>query len=160
MVVAIPVNGWLTKRMRDLQVVQMRNKDRRTRLIDETLSGIKVIKLYAWERSFLDKIQHVREELELRILSKYGRINALFSANMMLVPFMVSFATFLVYSLFDGSSHGPLTAQLVFVSLSLFNLLRFPLAMFPIVISSLVEANVALGRIHGLLTSDELDPDS
>ncbi|KAJ2272600.1 hypothetical protein J3F81_002991, partial [Coemansia sp. RSA 371] len=160
MVVTVPLNAWLTKRMRDLQIVQMKNKDKRTMLIDETLSGIKVIKLYAWERSFLQRIQHVREALELSVLSAYGRVYAWSSVSMMVVPFMVSFVTYLVYSVFDGESRGPLTAQLVFVSLSLFNLLQFPLIMFPVIISALVEASVAMNRVYRLLTSDELDPSS
>ncbi|KAJ2233691.1 hypothetical protein IWW45_003979, partial [Coemansia sp. RSA 485] len=160
MVLSIPVNGWITKRMRDLQLVQMKNKDRRTTLIDEALSGVKVIKLYAWERAFLAKIQNVRETLELVTLSRYGRMFALGSMTSIVVPFLVSFATFLIYSLFDNKSHGPLTAQLVFVSLSLFNLLRFPLTMFPIILSSVVDASVALARVYGLLTSDELDTDA
>ncbi|KAJ2008208.1 hypothetical protein H4R26_000328 [Coemansia thaxteri] len=160
MLIAVPFNGWLTKRMRALQMEQMKCKDKRTTMIDEALSGVKVIKLYAWERSFLSKIQQVRESLELVILSKYGRMFAWGSVSAMIVPFLVSFMTFLVYSAFDGMSHGPLTAQLVFVSLSLFNLLRFPLVMFPIILSSLVDAHVAMGRIYKLLTSDELDLES
>ncbi|KAJ1996422.1 hypothetical protein GGI25_000485 [Coemansia spiralis] len=158
MVAAIPANGWIIGRMRQLQVVQMKNKDKRTSLIEEVLSGAKVIKLYAWERPFLQKIQHVRESLELVTLSKYGKMFALNSLSSMVVPFLVSCMTFLIYSIFDGVSHGPLTAQLIFVSLSLFNLLRFPLTVFPIIISSIVEAHVAIGRVYKLLTSDELDP--
>ncbi|KAI8318339.1 hypothetical protein GQ54DRAFT_341905 [Martensiomyces pterosporus] len=160
MVVSIPMNGWLTTQMRRLQVQQMKNKDKRTTLIDEALSGVKVIKLYAWEQSFLDKIKHVRESLELATLRKYGVMFALAAVSMMVIPFLVSFMTFFIYATFDGVSHGPLTAQLIFVSLSLFNLLRFPLTMFPIIVSSLVEASVALGRIYKLLTSDELDPEA
>ncbi|KAJ1952202.1 hypothetical protein EC988_003681, partial [Linderina pennispora] len=160
MILAIPVNGWLTTRMRNLQKAQMTNKDKRTTMIDEALSGIKVIKLYAWERSFLENIRDVRENFELATMKKYGIMNAYASLSMMVVPFLVSFLTFFVYAMFDGESHGPLTAQLVFVALSLFNLLRFPLTMFPIIISSIVEASVALGRIYKLLISDELDLDS
>ncbi|KAJ2890340.1 hypothetical protein IWW38_004188, partial [Coemansia aciculifera] len=76
------------------------------------------------------------------------------------VPFLVSFTTFLIYSVFDGVSRGPLTARLIFVSLALFNMLRFPLYMIPIVIPAAVNANVALGRIYKLLMSDELDLES
>ncbi|KAJ2018555.1 hypothetical protein GGI14_002203 [Coemansia sp. S680] len=160
MVISIPLNSWISKRMRVLQSEQMKNKDKRTTMISEVLSGVRVIKLYAWERSFISRIQHVRESLELVSLSKYGRMIALTSVSMTTVPFLVSFTTFLIYSVFDGASRGPLTAQLVFVSLALFNLLRFPLTMIPIVISTIVNANVAMGRVHKLLTSDELDLDS
>ncbi|KAJ2018312.1 hypothetical protein GGI14_002398 [Coemansia sp. S680] len=160
MVVSIPLNGWISGRMRELQIGQMKNKDKRTSMIDEALSGVKVIKLYAWERMFLGKIQHVRESLELVSLSKYGQMVAWSMVSMSAVPFLVSFGTFLIYSVFDGVSHGPLTARLIFVSLALFNLLRFPLVMFPTMLTSVINANVALGRIHKLLTSDELDSES
>ncbi|KAJ2505450.1 hypothetical protein IWW47_002040 [Coemansia sp. RSA 2052] len=85
---------------------------------------------------------------------------ALTTVSMATVPFLVSFTTFLIYSMFDGISRGPLTAQLIFVSLALFNLLRFPLTTFPNIITTMVNANVALGRIHKLLTSEELDLES
>ncbi|KAJ2475512.1 hypothetical protein EV174_005249, partial [Coemansia sp. RSA 2320] len=136
----------------DIDPEQMKHKDKRATMIDEALTGVKVIKLYAWERSFLSKIQHVRESLELVTLNN--------SVGVMAAPFLVSFTTFFVYSVFDGVSHGPLTAQLVFVSLTMFNMLRFPLSMFPIILSSIVNASVAMDRIYKLLTSDELDPAS
>ncbi|KAJ2731440.1 hypothetical protein IW152_004528 [Coemansia sp. BCRC 34962] len=160
MVVSIPLNGWISRRVRTLQSEQMKNKDKRTTMISEVLSGVRVIKLYAWERSFIRKIQHVRESLELVSLSKYGRMVALTSVSMTTVPFLVSFTTFLIYSVFDSVSRGPLTAKLVFVSLALFNMLRFPLTMVPIVLSTVVNSNVALGRVHKLLLSDELDLES
>ncbi|KAJ2579533.1 hypothetical protein GGH95_003052, partial [Coemansia sp. RSA 1836] len=160
MLISIPLNRRITARMRKLQNEQMKNKDKRTTMISEALSGVKVIKLYAWERPILSKIQYVRESLELASLSKYGRMVALTTVSMATVPLLVSFTTFFIYSMFDGISRGPLTAQLIFVSLALFNLLRFPLTTFPNIITTMVNANVALGRIHKLLTSEELDLES
>ncbi|KAJ2082531.1 Multidrug resistance-associated protein 1 [Coemansia sp. S100] len=78
----------------------------------------------------------------------------------MAVPFLISFTTFLVYSLFDNKSHGPLTARLVFVSLALFSLLRSPLVSFSTAISVIANAKISMNRIHKLLTSDELDLES
>ncbi|KAJ2749377.1 hypothetical protein GGI19_005691, partial [Coemansia pectinata] len=160
LLLSTPLNRQITTRMRALQSEQMKNRDKRTTMISETLSGVKVVKLYAWERPLLGKIQYVRESLELVSLSKYGQTFAWTSISSVAVPFMVSFATFLVYSLFDNVSHGPLTAQLVFVSLAQFNLLRYPLTSFPNTITTIVNANVALGRVSKLLTSDELDLES
>ncbi|KAJ1997059.1 hypothetical protein GGI06_006599, partial [Coemansia sp. S85] len=160
MLISIPLNGWITTRMRRLQTEQMKNRDKRTTMISEALSGVKVIKLYAWERPILSKIQYVRESLELVSLSKYGQMIAWTSVSMISMPFMVSFTTFMIYSLFGNESHGPLTARLVFVSLALFGLLRFPLTTFPNTMTNIVNANIALGRIHKLLTSDELDAES
>ncbi|KAJ2439521.1 hypothetical protein GGF42_007924, partial [Coemansia sp. RSA 2424] len=160
MVISVPLNGHISKRLYKIQAEQMKNKDKRTTMISEALSGVKVIKLYAWERSFISRIQHVRESLELASLSKYGRMIALTTVSMTTVPFLVSFTTFLIYAMFDSVSRGPLTAQLVFVSLALFNLLRFPLTTIPTFISAFVNAKVAMGRIHKLLTSEELGLES
>ena len=45
----------------------MREKDERVRVITEILGGIKVLKLYAWEGSFTDKIDALRDK-EIRYL--------------------------------------------------------------------------------------------
>ena len=44
--------------------------------------------------------------------------------------------------------------------MSLFNLLQFPLAMFPFVISSVVEASVSFGRLYAFLMNEELDQEA
>lgn len=49
----------------------------------------------------------------------------------------VALSTFAVYVLVD--EHNILDAQKAFVSLALFNILRFPLNMLPMVISSMVQ---------------------
>ena len=67
---------------------------------------------------------------------------------------MVAFASFALYTAIGDE---PLSPQKVFVSLALFNVLQFPLNMLPNVISSLVEATVALRRLYNFLTSEELD---
>ena len=50
-----------------MQVAQMREKDERVRVITEILGGIKVLKLYAWEGSFTQKIDRLRDK-EIRYL--------------------------------------------------------------------------------------------
>ncbi|KAJ1919724.1 hypothetical protein IWQ60_007176 [Tieghemiomyces parasiticus] len=157
MVVAIPWNGYIATSMRSLQKKQMANKDTRIKLMDELLNGMKVIKLYAWEGAFLDRVREVRNNRELATLKDFGRLFALNSFTMTITPFLVSLATFSVYAVFDNHSRGPLTADLIFVSLTLLNLLRFPLMMLPMIMATLVEAGVAVGRIFGFLTSEELD---
>ena len=38
----------------------MRNKDKRTKLVDEILNGMKILKMYAWEMSFVKKVNDIR----------------------------------------------------------------------------------------------------
>jgi hypothetical protein len=52
----------------------MVNKDKRVKLMDEVLNGIKVLKLYAWEPSFSYKLLNIREE-EIKALKKVKKWN-------------------------------------------------------------------------------------
>ncbi|KAJ1719186.1 hypothetical protein LPJ53_006005, partial [Coemansia erecta] len=157
MLISIPTSARLSRSMRALNKLLMGYRDRRMKIMDEVLSGIKIIKLYAWESSFIRRINDVRIKLELATIKRYGFIQAVFSFVVTLIPFVVSFSTFGLYSLADNKSHGPLTPQLVFVALTLFNMLRFPLSHGPMVIPALLEAMVSSGRICAFLTSGEID---
>ena len=43
-----------------LQANQLTEKDARMKVMNEILSGIKILKLYAWEESFEEKVQIIR----------------------------------------------------------------------------------------------------
>ena len=60
MVLMGPLNALVARRMKSLQIEQMKNKDKRNKMMDEILNGIKIIKLYAWESSFRSKIDAIR----------------------------------------------------------------------------------------------------
>ncbi|KAH9270061.1 hypothetical protein BASA83_007891 [Batrachochytrium salamandrivorans] len=153
MVLMVPINGYLATKSRALGKTQMSNKDARTKLMDELLNGIKVIKLYAWENSFLRKIFKVREA-ELDTLKYIGYLSAAQSFTWSCTPFLVSFTSFALFSYF---SEEPLTSTRVFVALSLFNLLQFPLSIFPSMISATVEASISFSRLYQFLMNEELD---
>ncbi|KAF9199094.1 hypothetical protein BGZ49_010827 [Haplosporangium sp. Z 27] len=155
MILTIPLNARLSVFMKNFQKQQMKNKDTRIKLMNEVLNGIRVIKLYAWEGTFLQKILTIRNDYELAMMKKIGYLSAVQSFTWACTPFLVSLSTFTVYALVLKK---PMTTDIVFPSISLFNLLQFPLGMFPNVISSCVEAYVALGRVHRFLTSAEVDP--
>ncbi|KAG0224129.1 hypothetical protein BGW42_005307 [Actinomortierella wolfii] len=155
MVLMIPINAKLSTIMRGFQVRQMKNKDMRIKLMNEVLNGIRVIKLYAWENTFLKKILAVRNDHELAMMKKIGYFSAAQSFTWASTPFLVSLSTFAVYALV---MKRPMTTDIVFASIALFNLLQFPLSMFPYMISSVIEANVAIRRVQRYLTSSEVDP--
>ncbi|KAJ1666298.1 hypothetical protein EV178_002409 [Coemansia sp. RSA 1646] len=157
MVVSIPTSARISRSMRALNKLLMGYRDQRMKIMDEVLSGIKIIKLYAWETSFIRRINEIRVNLELSTIRRYGILQAGFSFVVTLLPFVVSFTTFGLYSLADGESHGPLTPQLVFVALTLFNMLRFPLSVGPMVIPALLESIVSSHRIFDFLTAGEID---
>ncbi|KAF2669154.1 multidrug resistance-associated protein 1 [Microthyrium microscopicum] len=153
MVVMIPVNGVISKFMKTLQKKQMKNKDMRTRLMTEILNNMKSIKLYAWTTAFMNKLNHVRNDLELNTLRKIGATQSFANFTWSTTPFFVSCATFAIFVL---TQDKPLSVDIVFPALALFNLLTFPLQVLPMVITSVVEALVAVERITEFLIAEEL----
>uniref|UniRef100_A0A8C7K9K0 Canalicular multispecific organic anion transporter 2-like n=1 Tax=Oncorhynchus kisutch TaxID=8019 RepID=A0A8C7K9K0_ONCKI len=157
MILLIPLNAAIAVRTRAYQVEQMHYKDARIKLMNEILNGIKVLKLYAWENSFKEKVLEIRQK-ELNVLRKTAYLGALSTMAWTSAPFLVALMTFAVYVTVD--KNNILDAEKAFVSLSLFNILRFPLNMLPQVISSVVQASVSLKRIQDFLSHEELDPES
>ncbi|KIX09957.1 uncharacterized protein Z518_01038 [Rhinocladiella mackenziei CBS 650.93] len=157
MIVMIPVNGFIARFMKKLQLSQMTYKDRRSRLMAEILNNMKSIKLYAWGSAFMEKLSHVRNDLELNNLRKIGAAQAFATFTWSSTPFFVSCSTFAVFVLVNNK---PLTTDLVFPALTLFNLLTFPLTVLPMVITSIIEASVAVGRLTEFFTTDELQEDA
>lgn len=71
------------------QVAQMKSKDSRIKLMNEMLNSIKVLKLYAWELAFKDKVSEIRER-ELRVLKKAAYLGAMSTFTWVCAPFLVS----------------------------------------------------------------------
>eukprot|EP01116_Phalansterium_solitarium_P010898 TRINITY_DN263_c0_g2_i2.p1 TRINITY_DN263_c0_g2~~TRINITY_DN263_c0_g2_i2.p1 ORF type:complete len:1470 (+),score=645.31 TRINITY_DN263_c0_g2_i2:96-4505(+) len=152
MIITTPISGVIVKRLGAYQKEMMKHKDRRTKLLNEVLSGIRVIKVFVWENSFLQQITSIRnDELETLRRSTYLRAATLFFWTS--TPILVSLTTFTTYTLLGNE----LTAERAFTAVALFNILRFPLSMLPMVITGLVEARVSMQRVLKFLLADELD---
>ena len=156
-IIMVPLNAFIARLMKRFQQVQMRNKDERTRVTTEILNNIKSIKLYSWNTAFAAKLAHIRNNKELRTLRKIGGTQAASRFCWNTTPFLVSCGTFTVYVLF---SKKPLSVDLVFPALTLFNLLTMPLTQLPNVISSAVESTVAANRLKSFLTAGEIQTDA
>uniref|UniRef100_A0A5F9C1S4 Multidrug resistance-associated protein 1 n=1 Tax=Oryctolagus cuniculus TaxID=9986 RepID=A0A5F9C1S4_RABIT len=157
MVLMVPFNAVMAMKTKTYQVAHMKSKDNRIKLMNEILNGIKVLKLYAWELAFKEKVMDIRQE-ELKVLKKSAYLAAVGTFTWVCTPFLVALSTFAVYVMVD--ENNILDAQKAFVSLALFNILRFPLNILPMVISSIVQASVSLKRLRIFLSHEELEPDS
>lgn len=154
MIVFIPVNMFFGRWQKNLQTKLMKIKDKRVNLTNETLNGIKLIKLSGWEDEFALRIQHMRDQ-ELAQLKRYAILNQATTILWGAVPLLVALASFATYTTVMDKE---LTAAKAFTSLALFNVLRFPMSMLPMVINNLIEATVSLKRIRDFLATDEVDP--
>ena len=131
----------------------MKVKDERSNCMDEVLQGIRIIKYFAWEASFVTKISEIRAR-EVALLWSNGMWGI---ASMFLwggSPMLVALITFLVYTLLGNE----LKASTAFTALALFNVMRFPLNTLPMIINFIVEGRTALIRLCTYLLADEVDP--
>lgn len=129
--------------------------------MQEIIQGIRVIKYYAWEKSFLSNLFDLRQ-IELDRVKKAQNLRNLTGAITISVPIFSTILTFLVYH-YLGYDLKP---EIVFPVMTYFNQLRLPLVLLPMVISMMVDAKVALKRLQDFLMAEELqfepvvDPDS
>ncbi|XP_010191647.1 PREDICTED: canalicular multispecific organic anion transporter 1, partial [Mesitornis unicolor] len=135
-------------------VRNMKNKDERMKIMSEILNGIKILKLFAWEPSFEKRVNEIRA-CELKDLLNFSYLQSISTFVFTCAPFLVSLASFAVYVLVD--ENNILDAQKAFTAISLFNVLRFPMAMLPLVLSSLVQTNVSTARLERYLGGEDLD---
>ncbi|NWR69627.1 MRP1 protein, partial [Centropus unirufus] len=153
----LPLNFMITKKRSQFQEIQMKHKDERAKLTNAILSDIKVIKLYGWEETFLEKVLGTRKQ-ELQALK---RSQLLFSASLASFhssTFLIAFVMFAVYTLVDKTH--VLDAQKAFVSLTLINILNTAHSFLPFSINAAVQAKVSLNRLAVFLNLEELDPQS
>lgn len=123
MIVMMPIQGLTAKLMKNMQKSQMKNKDARSRLINEIINNMKSIKLYAWGSAFMSKLNHVRNEQELKNLRKIGATQAIANFTWSTAPFFVSCSTFTAFVL---TQDRPLTTDIIFPCLGKFPRLRYP----------------------------------
>ena len=120
--------------------------------MQETIQGIRVIKFYAWEMCFLEKLYNLRE----KELKGVGYAQAIRSLMIVMTSFTSIFSCVLTFVTYYWMGNE-LTAELVFPTLALFNLLRLPLILLPMVISMAVDGAVSIKRLQKFLLADELD---
>ncbi|XP_053670820.1 ATP-binding cassette sub-family C member 4-like [Anopheles nili] len=145
--------GKLTSRFR-LQTAL--RTDERIRLMDEIISGIQVIKLYAWERPFAKLIRHARQ-LELRIVRKSAYVRGLYMTFLLFTTRTAVFCTMMAMALLGDE----LTAARVFVVATYFGILANTMsAMFVRGIAEIAEAMVAMRRLERFLEYEEREVDA
>ncbi|KAJ3614828.1 hypothetical protein NHX12_018398 [Muraenolepis orangiensis] len=152
-ILIFPLNGYIAKKRSKLQEVQMKFMDGRIRLMNEILSGIKILKFYAWEKAFLEQVLGYREK-ELKALKKSQILYSISFASFNSSSFLIAFAMFGVYVTIDEKN--VLDAQKVFVSMALINILKTPLSQLPFAMSTTMQAFVSLKRLGKYLCSEEL----
>ncbi|GAB6029962.1 Multidrug resistance-associated protein 1 [Chamberlinius hualienensis] len=149
------ISIYIARRAQRIQFLFMRLKDKRIKLMNQVLNGIKVLKLYAWEEPFLNYVTDFRLK-ELKQLKIVGYLNSFNTVLWGSSSVTISLAMFAVYVMI--SAENVLDASTAFVTLTIFNIVRRPLFILPSIIASMIEATVSFSRLNEYSWKDELKP--
>ena len=118
-----------------LRRTMMKKSDARIKLMNEILTGIRVIKYYCWEKPFKGKVVDIREE-EMHFNQLLSWVLGFGVESLTtVIPTLVPMFSFIFYSSITGK---PLTSSTAYTCLSLFKLVQRPITMLPNVFTMLV----------------------
>ncbi|KAF8558202.1 ABC transporter [Imleria badia] len=152
LIVATPINTMGMKRLFSIRIKSMAWTDKRSKLLQEMLSGMRVIKFFSWEIPFMKRITEYRK-LETAYIRTLLILRAGLSAFAISLPTLAAVIAFITYSLTGHS----LTAANVFSSLTLFQLIRLPLMLLPMSLGSIADAVTACKRLYDVFEAETSD---
>ncbi|KAI0917113.1 hypothetical protein AcV5_007675 [Taiwanofungus camphoratus] len=140
------------KRSLRIRSKSMQWTDKRIKLIQELLGGMKIIKYFAWEVPFLKRIMYLRQK-EIQYIRSLVLTHGASNAIAFSFPVLATVLAFVTYSL---TGHN-MTSAVIFTSLSLFQLLRTPLQLLPVALSGITDAYNAVNRMYEVFIAETVD---
>ncbi|XP_029302439.1 multidrug resistance-associated protein 4-like isoform X1 [Cottoperca gobio] len=126
--------------------------DDRIRTMNEVVSGMRIIKMYAWEKPFAALVSEVRRK-EISKIMKSSYLRGLNMASFFCASKIILFITFTLYVLLGNT----ISASRVFVTVALYTAVRLTVTLFfPNAIEKLFETRVSIRRIQEFLMLDEI----
>lgn len=127
--------------------------DERVRFMDEIISAVQVIKMYAWETSFSNLIAHARK-LELKIIRKTSYIRGLSMTSLLVITRAAQFCVMLSIYLIYGAQD--LTASRIFAISTYLTITSMLMSLrFARSVGETAEVFVALKRLEKFFELDE-----
>ncbi|KAJ9082436.1 Transporter of the ATP-binding cassette (ABC) [Entomophthora muscae] len=149
--IIMPINYLIARKWEKVQERLMACSDKRMDIINELLQGIRIIKFFAWEKQFQDRIYEARSA-ELRVLTQRMFFWVGGATLWYCFPMFITVGTFYTYTKLAGNS---LTPTIAFTSILIFKALREPVDQLPELINMFLQAKVSLRRIDAFLQEAE-----
>ncbi|KAF5919732.1 hypothetical protein HPG69_000333 [Diceros bicornis minor] len=142
----IPIQMFMAKLNSAFRRSTISVTDKRVQTMNEFLTCINLIKMYAWEKSFTNTIRDIRKR-ERKLLEKAGLVQ---SGNSALAPIASTIAIVLTFAC-HILLRRKLTAPVAFSVIAMFNVMKFSIAILPFSVRAAAEANVSLRRMKKIL---------
>ncbi|KAM6180104.1 ATP-binding cassette sub-family C member 4 isoform 2-T2 [Erethizon dorsatum] len=152
LIVLLPLQSCIGKLFSSLRSKTAAFTDARIRTMNEVITGIRIIKMYAWEKSFADLIASLRKK-EISKVLRSSYLRGMNLASFFVANKIILFVTFTSYVLLGHV----ITASHVFVAMTLYGAVRLTVTLFfPAAIERVSEAIVSIRRIKNFLLLDEI----
>ncbi|XP_033865352.2 ATP-binding cassette sub-family C member 4-like isoform X1 [Acipenser ruthenus] len=126
--------------------------DTRIRTMNEVVSGMRIIKMYAWEKPFAKLVTEIRRK-EISKVKKSSYLRGMNMASFFVASKIILFITFTTFVLLGN----PISASKVFVTVSLYSAVRLTVTLFfPSAIEKASETMISIRRIKNFLILDEI----
>eukprot|EP01071_Lankesteria_metandrocarpae_P003569 Lankesteria_metandrocarpae@DN3045_c0_g1_i1.p1 len=145
------LTGFVATKVQGYQQEVMKWRDKRQAHTNELLSAIRILKMYAWETRFVETICEIRQT-ELAKLLQSKKAYVLTRVQWSSAPALVGLCTIGTYAALGNE----VTAATLFTTISLLNILRFPLQMLPSMVNNAIAARVSLARVQKYLETAEV----
>ncbi|XP_054166166.1 ATP-binding cassette sub-family C member 4-like [Oppia nitens] len=132
--------------------------DRRIRVMNEIIAGMRVIKMYTWEKPFALLVSDTRKS-EVKRIRNSNFLKGLNLSIYFLLPRIIIYPCLLMYVLMmnNNDNNGRLTADVVFVTVSYVNTMRLMIGKgVPYVIAATNELVVVIRRMEEFLSLDDI----
>ena len=125
-IIAAPLTFLVAKTLFQIRSKLVRCADARINILSEVVNGMRVIKYYAWESAFAERVRAIRDK-EVKLIWASQKVGALFGVALFSTPVFIAVCSLGSYSLAGKT----LTASTAYTALALFNMLRFPSSSSP-----------------------------
>ncbi len=151
MVTVMPFIFLLYTKINKIFFSYMGIRDKRQDAINELLKSVRLIKFFAWESKFVEKVMILRN----REVREYQKLLLLFVPTNFLMQLSSSLNSLISFGCFVFISKQRLTIPIAFTSLSFFSLLEQPLMRISGNLSDVMDGKVSLDRLTGFF--DQLE---
>ncbi|XP_042835275.1 ATP-binding cassette sub-family C member 4 isoform X5 [Panthera tigris] len=152
LIILLPLQSCIGKLFSSLRNKTATFTDVRIRTMNEVITGIRIIKMYAWEKSFADLVTSLRRK-EISKILRSSYLRGMNLASFFVASKNIVFVTFATYVLLGHV----ITASHVFVAVTLYGAVRLTVTLFfPAAIEKVSEAVVSIRRIKNFLLLDEI----
>jgi len=154
MILFLIINYYYRKQFSKYLKLYLKMSDKRMRVTTETFNNLKVIKLYGWDRFFLEKIQSARDE-ELDALNKRYYITTISQTLLWLAPIAMSVSSIGLYQYINKT----FKVEDIFTCLAIFTSIQNPMRSLPTTFDIIMETIASMKRIEYFLKLPEIQND-